>query len=52
VEAEVRLRIRDLALGGGYIAAAVHNIQPDVPSLNIVVMAEAVKKYGKYPLRV
>ena len=30
VRAEVRRRIRDLAPGGGYIAAAVHCLQPDV----------------------
>ena len=31
VEAEVRKRIRDLGPGGGFVLAAVHNIQPDVP---------------------
>ena len=50
VEAEVRLRIRDLAPGGGYVAASVHNIQPDVPPQNIIAMAEATRKYGAYPL--
>jgi uroporphyrinogen decarboxylase len=50
VEAEVRQRIRDLAPGGGYVVAAVHNIQPDVPPENIVAMAEATRKYGTYPL--
>jgi len=52
VEAEVRLRIRDLGPGGGYVAAAVHNIQPDVSPRNIIAMTEAVKKYGRYPLTV
>jgi uroporphyrinogen decarboxylase len=51
VEAEVRQRIRDLAPGGGYVVAAVHNIQPDVPPENIVAMAEVTRKYGAYPLR-
>jgi uroporphyrinogen decarboxylase len=50
VEAEVRLRIRDLAPGGGYVVGSVHNIQPDVPTANIVAMAEATRKWGRYPL--
>lgn len=33
--------------GGGYIFAAAHNIQEDVPPQNIVYMFEAAKKYGK-----
>ncbi len=36
VEEEVRSRIRDLAPGGGYIFAAVHNVQFDVPPENVV----------------
>jgi uroporphyrinogen decarboxylase len=50
VEAEVQRCIRDLAPGGGYVVAAVHNIQPDVPPQNIIAMAEATRKYGAYPL--
>lgn len=41
VRREVRRRIADLAPGGGYIAAAVHCLQPDVPPENIVAMCEA-----------
>jgi uroporphyrinogen decarboxylase len=51
VEEEVRLRIRTLGPGGGFVAASVHNFQPDVPTANIVAMANAVKKWGRYPLR-
>jgi len=50
VEQEVHKRIWDLAPGGGYVAASVHNIQPDVQPENILAMARAVQKYGKYPL--
>lgn len=50
VHEEVRLRIHQLGHGGGYIAAAVHNIQPDVPPRNIIAMSEAVRELGKYPL--
>ncbi len=51
VQAEVRRRLADLAPGGGYIAAAVHCIQPDVPPANVVAMCEAVRQWGRYPLR-
>jgi uroporphyrinogen decarboxylase len=46
VETEVCRRIGDLAPGGGYVLAAVHSIQPDVPPENILAMADAAQKYG------
>ncbi|MCU0961914.1 MAG: hypothetical protein MUF48_17605 [Pirellulaceae bacterium] len=49
VREEVRRRMRDLAPGGGYIAAAVHCIQPDVPPENVVAMCRAVREFGVYP---
>ncbi len=48
VKEEVKKRIEDLAPGGGFVFAAVHNIQPDVPPENIVAMWEAWKEYGTY----
>ena len=50
VRQEVRRRIADLAPNGGYLAAAVHCIQPDVPPENIVAMCEEVAMAGRYPL--
>jgi uroporphyrinogen decarboxylase len=50
VAAEVRLRIRDLAPGGGYVVGPVHNIQPDVPPENIVALAETARAFGRYPI--
>lgn len=50
VRAEVKKRISDLAPGGGYILAAVHNIQPDVPLENVLAMYAAGREYGCYPL--
>jgi len=52
ITAEVRRRIHDLAPRGGYVLAAVHNIQPDVPPRNIVAMAKAARELGAYPLAV
>jgi uroporphyrinogen decarboxylase len=48
VRAEVKRCIQDLAPGGGYVLAAVHNIQPDVPPENIVAMFEAAREFGDY----
>ncbi len=42
VRAEVRRRVADLAPGGGFVFAAVHNIQPNVPPANILAMREAL----------
>jgi uroporphyrinogen decarboxylase len=30
-----------MGAGGGYVMAAVHNVQPDVPPENILAMFEA-----------
>jgi uroporphyrinogen decarboxylase len=49
VREEVRLRIRQFGPGGGFVAAAVHNIQPDVPAANILALSQAVHEFGGYP---
>ncbi|MBM3334618.1 hypothetical protein FJY63_08140 [Candidatus Sumerlaeota bacterium] len=48
VRQEVCRRIEDLAPGGGFVFATVHNIQADVPPENIMAMWEALQKYGIY----
>jgi uroporphyrinogen decarboxylase len=48
VRDEVRRRIEDLAPGGGFVFAAVHNIQVDVPPENILAMRQALREYGAY----
>ena len=45
---EVRRRIDDLAPGGGFVFAAVHNIQALVPPENIVAAFDAVAEFGGY----
>jgi len=47
VKREVERRIRDLGKGGGYVLAAVHNIQPGVPPKNIVTMCKHAKMFSK-----
>jgi uroporphyrinogen decarboxylase len=48
VRDEVRRRVDDLGPSGGFVAAAVHNIQANVPPENIVAMWEAIREYGDY----
>jgi uroporphyrinogen decarboxylase len=48
VRDEVRRRIDDLAAGGGFVFAAVHNIQGNVPPENVVAMWEALRDHGAY----
>lgn len=45
---EVRRRIDDLAPGGGFVLAAVHNIQAFVPPENIVTAFETALEHGLY----
>ena len=48
VKDEVKRRIDDLAPGGGFVFAAVHNVQPDVPPENIRAMIEAFREHCNY----
>lgn len=48
VKDEVKRRIDDLAPGGGFVFAAVHNIQPEVPPENIQAMWEAFQEHCSY----
>ncbi|UCB45696.1 MAG: hypothetical protein JSV25_16060 [Spirochaetota bacterium] len=50
VEEEVRLRLRQLGTGGGYILCSSHNIQPTTPLENVHAFYRAYKRYGSYPL--
>lgn len=45
---EVKRRIDDLAPGGGFVFAAVHNIQALVPPENIVAAFDTAAEYGRY----
>jgi uroporphyrinogen decarboxylase len=44
---EVKRRIDDLAPGGGFVFAAVHNIQAFVPPENIVAAFDTAMQYGR-----
>lgn len=46
VRSEVRRRIDDLAPGGGFVFASVHNIQAQVPPENIVAAFDTARGYA------
>ncbi len=48
VRQEVKAQIGALGMNGGYVLAAVHNIQDDVPPQNIVAMVEEAREFGRY----
>jgi uroporphyrinogen decarboxylase len=50
VEKEVRNLLKAAAAGGGLVVCAVHNIQADVPAINVLTLYHAVKRWGKYPI--
>jgi uroporphyrinogen decarboxylase len=47
IKDHVRRNIEALAPGGGFVFAAVHDIQANVPPQNIVAMWEAWREYGR-----
>jgi uroporphyrinogen decarboxylase len=46
VKDDARRRMDDLAPGGGFVFAPVHNIQRNVPPENVVAMWDALQEYG------
>ncbi len=52
VEEEVRLRLKQLAPGGGYILCSSHNVQPTTPMENIRAFYSAYKRFGAYPVKI
>jgi uroporphyrinogen decarboxylase len=52
VIAETKLRISQLASGGGYILAPSNHLQADVPAGNVVTLFETAREFGRYPIQV
>jgi uroporphyrinogen decarboxylase len=52
VIAETKLRISQLAAGGGYILAPSNHLQPDVPQENVITLFETAREFGEYPIKV
>jgi uroporphyrinogen decarboxylase len=52
VIAETKLRLAQLASGGGYILAPSNHLQADVPAENVVTLFEIAREFGRYPIKV
>ncbi len=50
VRKEVRLRIEQMAVGGGYILCTAHNFGNDIPLENMLAFFEAGHELGFYPI--
>jgi len=51
VQAETRRRISDLAPGGGYVFAPIHNLQDDVLGEKVLALYHTALEHGRYPIR-
>jgi len=51
VIAETKLRISQLAHGGGYILAPSNHLQADVSAENVVTLFETAREFGRYPIK-
>ena len=45
---ETKRLLDEFMPGGGYVFAAGHNIQADVPPENVVALFDTVYEYGRY----
>ncbi|MEW6410134.1 MAG: uroporphyrinogen decarboxylase family protein [Nitrospirota bacterium] len=52
IREEVKRLLSAYAPGGGYVFMPAHLLYQDVPTENIWAMMEALKDYGKYPLKI
>jgi uroporphyrinogen decarboxylase len=50
VDAEVKDLIRTVGSGGGYIITSGNSLASFLRPENVLAMAQAVRKYGAYPL--
>jgi uroporphyrinogen decarboxylase len=50
VESDVRSQVSELAPGGGYLFATIHNIPPEAPPENVVACFRAAAEFGKNPI--
>lgn len=48
VQKEVATRMKTCGKNGGLILSPTHNVPPDVPVANVLALAKAIQKHGKY----
>jgi uroporphyrinogen decarboxylase len=51
VQEETRRRIADLAAGGGFIFAPIHNIQDDISGEKTLALYRTALEHGRYPIK-
>jgi uroporphyrinogen decarboxylase len=51
VDREVRELIRDVGPGGGYIVTSGNSLAGYLLPENVVALAEAAQRYGRYPIQ-
>jgi hypothetical protein len=51
VKREVQQRICAFAPGGGFVFNTIHNVQPKIPVKNVLAMYDALREFGKYPIK-
>lgn len=51
VRRQVHERVRTFGPGGGFVFDAIHNIQAGTPLDNAKALFEALKEFGRYPLK-
>ena len=51
VDAEVKRRISTVAPGGGYMVSSANSLADYCKVENVLAMAEAIRKYGRYPIQ-
>lgn len=52
VRGDTKRCIHDLAPGGGFVFATVHNIQGNVPPENIMAMWKTLQEFGTVPIQI
>jgi uroporphyrinogen decarboxylase len=52
VIAETKLRLSQLAAGGGYILAPSNHLQADVPAENVITLYETAREFGEYSIKI
>jgi uroporphyrinogen decarboxylase len=49
---EVKVRLQQLAPGGGFVLAPSNHLQADVPPENVITLFEAARAFGRYPIHI
>jgi uroporphyrinogen decarboxylase len=49
---ETKLRLSQLASGGGYILPPSNHLQADVSAENVVTLFETAREFGRYPIKI